>query len=296
MEERVMPYGEPVPTGTVENTTGWGYSMSDCECDFTDGKFPSQLPHIHDSLELYFHLSGDVSFLVGDRVYPLQKGDVVLSRRHELHLCVYNSPCVHRHLCGWVDIPGSGLPSVLSGREDFFPVVHLRGEDEERYLACAKDLARFGGDGRYATEALACLTEMFVLLRKNTGKERAENYPDDFRPILDYCNERFCEISGVEEICSHFFVSRSSLDRIFRRNLRIGPKEYLVSRKMAYAKRLLTEGKTVEDTAFLCGFGDASHFIAVFKKRFLVTPKTFQRRSGLLREREGEVGRPLPLP
>ena len=36
-------------------------------------------PHIHDSYEIYVNVSGDVAFLVNNSLYPVQKGDVVVS-------------------------------------------------------------------------------------------------------------------------------------------------------------------------------------------------------------------------
>ena len=54
--------------------------------------------------------------------------------------------------------------------------------------------------------------------------------------------------------------------------MHLSPKEFLEAKKLSYAKALLESGKSVTDVYTQVGFGDCSHFIAVFKKRFGETP------------------------
>lgn len=50
--------------------------------------------HVHDECEIYFNLSGDVSFMVEDNIYPITPGSAVITRPYENHHCIYHSmPC-----------------------------------------------------------------------------------------------------------------------------------------------------------------------------------------------------------
>lgn len=51
--------------------------------------------HSHKELELYINLSGDVSFLVENKLYPVKRGDIIVSRPEEYHHCVYHSDNEH---------------------------------------------------------------------------------------------------------------------------------------------------------------------------------------------------------
>lgn len=53
--------------------------------------------HIHPECEIYLNLSGDVSFMVEDRIYPITAGSVIITRPHEYHHCIYHSDKRHRH-------------------------------------------------------------------------------------------------------------------------------------------------------------------------------------------------------
>ena len=52
--------------------------------------------HTHKEFELYINLSGDVSFLVENNLYPVSRGDVIISRPGERHHCVYRSDQSHK--------------------------------------------------------------------------------------------------------------------------------------------------------------------------------------------------------
>lgn len=53
--------------------------------------------HIYSECEIYFNLSGDVSFMAGDNVYPVSRGSVIITRPYEYHHCIYHSDAVHRY-------------------------------------------------------------------------------------------------------------------------------------------------------------------------------------------------------
>lgn len=59
--------------------------------------------------------------------------------------------------------------------------------------------------------------------------------------------------------------------------MRIGRKpEHLYDRpKLELAKTLLWEGCTAEQVCYSLGFSSQSHFIALFKRRFGMTPREY---------------------
>lgn len=62
--------------------------------------------HIHEECEIYVNLSGDVSFVVENHIYPLKPGDIIITRPYEYHHCVYHSNKLHKHF--WVLFSSSG--------------------------------------------------------------------------------------------------------------------------------------------------------------------------------------------
>ena len=53
--------------------------------------------HIHKECEVYINLSGDVSFEVENRIYPISRGSVIITRPYEYHHCIYRSNALHEY-------------------------------------------------------------------------------------------------------------------------------------------------------------------------------------------------------
>ena len=53
--------------------------------------------HCHDCCEIYVNVTGDVSFMVEETLYPVSHGDAVITKPWEHHHCVYRSDRPHKH-------------------------------------------------------------------------------------------------------------------------------------------------------------------------------------------------------
>lgn len=227
--------------------------------------------HIHDFWEFYFNESGDVSFLVDGKVYPVRSGDAIVSRPNQLHMCVYNRESLHGYFCLWIeDCPA--LNEIIS------PDVPARITfPQSEFVKLRKNLVALClSDGSNAFDDTFRLLSVIlsVAANKKYGEE-TDVIPKSLQDVLDYVKRNIREITGVSEICDKFFLSPSTLDRMFRKHLGLTPKQYITSGKLSCAKQLLLQGESVEITAFSCGFADSSRFISVFKNKFGLTPRAF---------------------
>ena len=79
-------------------------SKADCSISHIDLDAVSPLnqneSHIHAECEIYINLSGDVSFEVENRIYPVSRGSVIITRPFEYHHCIYHSNRSHEHF--WI--------------------------------------------------------------------------------------------------------------------------------------------------------------------------------------------------
>ena len=76
----------------------------------------------------------------------------------------------------------------------------------------------------------------------------------------------------VKDIADAAYVSVSTLERYFEKNLRLSPSEYLKKRRLSHAAELLKNGTSVTDACHFSGFADCSKFIQLFRKHYGVTP------------------------
>ena len=236
--------------------------------------------HTHPYCEIYLCLSGDVSFMVENRVYPIAHGSVILTRPNEFHHCIYNSFSVpHRHFC--IQFSAEGNERLL-GRFFDRPLgtdnLICLGTEEMRDV---ETLCR-----TLLSEELTELMRYGIFLRLlaildegGAGEEAREEtvLPPDVDFALNYIQAHLMSPISVSEIAAEAHVSINTLERHFLSSMKVTPSEFLKERRLAYAETLLRAGRSVMEACEESGFADYSHFIALFRKRFGVTPLRYKK-------------------
>lgn len=234
-------------------------------------------PHIHNCIEIFFNVSGDASFLVNNRLYPLLYGDAILSRPSDVHVCLFNKSHIHEHFCLWIEGGEELFPFLYFKRED--ALFRFEKEGAEELAALFFDLHRLVTGQGSTLEKTACFLKILSFFEHSAPPARQEaGIPPLFQRILDDIHEHFSEIHHVNQLTDKYFISHATLNRWFRGYLHTSPRDYLESKKLACAVELLQRGETVTDACMKAGFPCCSHFIVLFKKKFGCTPLKYKKR------------------
>ena len=259
------------------STDGIGYFVTHARSVDPSQSTTTDPSHIHSDVEIYLKVSGDISFLVRNAVYPISRGDVILTRAGEMHHCIYQSARMHDHFCLWLsDSEGGELLSFLA--ESDINYIHLPEEEREQLIhrfyrlhKMFEDKDRLGA----GAEILGILSVLRKGMREGSVGQKLA-VPAGFQEILDHIQENCGEFANVSDLVERFFISPSTMNRWFSQYLHMTPKGYLESVKLSRAQRLLREGMSVTDVCFACGYCDSSHFIRAFKRKFSKTPGQFR--------------------
>ncbi|MBL8018976.1 MAG: helix-turn-helix transcriptional regulator [Leptospirales bacterium] len=79
----------------------------------------------------------------------------------------------------------------------------------------------------------------------------------------------------MREIGADFSISEDRLIRLFKENLGIPLRRYLLWVRLLKATRLLKEGINLTEAAHAAGFSDSAHFTRTFKENFGFVPSLF---------------------
>ncbi|WP_208724834.1 helix-turn-helix transcriptional regulator [Leptospira yasudae] len=79
----------------------------------------------------------------------------------------------------------------------------------------------------------------------------------------------------MNEIGKDFSVSEDRLIRLFKENLGIPLRRYLLWVRILEAAKLLKDGKSITEAAHAAGFSDSAHFTRTFKENFGFVPSLF---------------------
>ena len=96
---------------------------------------------------------------------------------------------------------------------------------------------------------------------------------------LLYIEQHIAEPLPLSKIAANLHCSESTLERLFRENLKITPFEFVRKKKMILAAALLREEKSVLDVGLQLGYSDNSHFIKLFRQYYGVTPLQYKKNS-----------------
>jgi AraC-like DNA-binding protein len=108
-------------------------------------------------------------------------------------------------------------------------------------------------------------------MRTDLKQKRANE--DHFPYILNYIDTVYNLNISVKEIAKNIGYSYDYFRELFQERMGISVKEYLLNKKLGYAKALLVSTDyTLAEIASMSGFSSASHLCLVFRSKVGKTP------------------------
>ena len=120
------------------------------------------------------------------------------------------------------------------------------------------------------------LLDLFLLIDRYR-REEIEGLSVEDR-IAEYIEKNICLNINVSTVCEKFFISPSSLYRLFTNKFGVSPKQFINAKKIEAAKRMIAvDGTPINAIAAALNFYDAHHFIRTFHAYTGMTPNEYRR-------------------
>ena len=236
-------------------------------------------PHIHSECEVCINLSGDISFVVENNIYPISPGDIIITRPSEYHHCIYHSDAPHRHF--WILISPEENHALLrlffdrnAGENN---LLRLSAENTEQLISLCHTLVTESGTPCEQLLRFFTLLALLESARPSAPLASSAAVPAALVSALGYIESNLSHPISMEELANATNVSVNTLERHFSRSMRITPTAFIRQKKLLFAQKLLRNGHTVQEACEQSGFSDYSHFIALFKKNFGITPLQYKK-------------------
>ncbi len=240
--------------------------------------------HIHSCYEVYLNITGDMSFSVENSVYPITHGDVIITKPNEFHHSIFHSDCQHEHFCLWIQSSSkiSHLLSFFRERKNGEKNLISMPADEKKELIQFFSVlyrAKISNNLGEIESLYALFGILNLLMKHHENTVPSIKLPQNLFQIIKYIDNNYSGDCDIKQLTEVFFISRSTLNRQFKKHLNISPSKYIESRRISAAKELLEKGESVQNVCIKCGFNDYSHFIALFRKKFGITPYKYSKKS-----------------
>ena len=228
-------------------------------------------PHFHNVCELIFFKSGDMSYMVDGRKYKLRKNMLVLSRPTDRHCLFLDSLADYERYNILFDekILPFNLYEKIPWRVN---VVDLNANKRVIDIFDKMDFycQNLSGDDLYQM-LINLIEEVFYNIIIETSNPINIDYTQTnalVQKAINYIDENLLTLKNLDDICNELYITKSHLHHLFIKHLKITPKKYINSKRLALAKREIVAGSNATDACFKCGFSDYAAFFRAYKKHF----------------------------
>jgi len=264
---------------TVPEMCPVGFSVSHVDID-AESPLNQSESHIHKECEIYLNLSGDVSFEVENRIYPISRGSAIITRPYEYHHCIYRSNRRHEHY--WITFSAEKNEDFLrmffgreKGRDN---LIRLDPAQLDELLAVLERLMDNESDPLQLRIDCLLLFRILHAGRRDGPVGYLEDLPRDVAEALRFMDRHLPEDVDIRAVAAAGNVSINTLERHFKAALGVTPSAMLRKKRLVASMEHLRSSESVTEAALRSGFPDYSNYIQLFRRQFGLTPLQYKKK------------------
>ena len=263
-------YNRILPTINIPEIMAYYYTIKSPNYKFKGER--------HNLYELTFVDRGTLDTSIDGVNYTLNSSDLIIYGKNQFHTQAVNNDLSCSYLTIMFDMKCDDESLICN------KVFHCRKELYKIIRTFAKNIS---SEIPYSENLiLSNFHEIIIRLFQydyldvddaKLSTETQQHFQDEIlEGILAYIKKMICSPITIEELCSKFAISRSSLQTLFKNNLNTSPKKYINDLKLSKSKELIKENKyTISEIAFMLGFNSIHYFSRAFTQHYEISPSEY---------------------
>lgn len=251
-----------------------------------------EMIHSHDCLELNFIIDGTGYYLIEDKSYPIEKGDIFLINNLEHHMAVHENNLkmlvfVFDQSFVWESADeydylkpfferGSNFSNKLNPDSDAYEtiktaILHIKEESEQQNTGWVLMIKAW------------LMVSLAMFYRYYSGQNALDahtqrNSYERIRKVVEYIHENFSAELSLKELSQIALMNKSYLSGLFTKVMHMRVFDYIELVRVNHGKMLLkTTDLSVLEIALDSGFKSSSYFSRIFKKLMGITPNEYRK-------------------
>ncbi|WP_246131967.1 helix-turn-helix transcriptional regulator [Paenibacillus hemerocallicola] len=252
--------------------------------------------HSHAHFEIYYFHGGKANYLIGDKIFVLSPGDLILMNGMTLHCpnvdmnVPYQRTIVHFEPAFLK--PFAEMPFSVHLLQPFYELknhrIHLQGSQRAEVEAMLERMCRLSLEegGLSRDRLIVSFLDLLVLVYELCqSSNTASAFPSDkerhAQNIIDFVEDHYQEDLHLEQLEDRLHLNKYYLSKLFKEVTGVTIFDYVYHKRINQAKIhfLLDKDLTVTDVCYKVGFKHPSHFTRMFKSRVGCTPDQYRKQT-----------------
>ncbi len=245
--------------------------------------------HHHDFYEIFFLISGKITYWAEDRTYHLKAGDILLMNPMVLHRPIpEGGSSGYDRIVLWINkeylekissnetklyrcFENSMSPNTnhLHTTKSLKNSMQTRLEDLVKEFYCEEFGSRICAEG-ILRQFMVELNRFFENAAVEQGNKK--EFSTLVTDVIEYIGENYMEDLSLDTLASHFYVSKYHLSHEFSGAMGTGVYRYIMLKRLLVARQLLLKGVSANEACTKCGFKDYTNFYRAFKAEYGISP------------------------
>lgn len=270
--DKPIPYNRVKPTFSIEEILAYYYVVKMPKYVFPGEK--------HRFYELTYVDTGVLTSTVEGVAHHIKANQCMLYGPNQFH----DQHVVGDSSCSYLTVIFQAKTTISESiLNRVFACTRSMVDTIQRFVKASDDVTPYQSD-----EMISALTSMIISMlqydsQKNKTKPTTpinQHFEDILvDEIVSYINNHLYEPLPIDQICTHFSISRSTLQNLFKNNINIAPKQYINEAKLNHSRSLIRKGDyTISEVAGLLGFNSIHYFSRKFTQYYGITPSEYSRK------------------
>lgn len=263
------------------------YTMEGCY-EFNEGEHKitnndSFQLHTHNEYEIYTYIKGDSDYVVENKMYDLEPGDMIIIRKNEMHRVHHKRECDYKRMVimvspeffkkyGCEEYEKAFTNSFLdNGNKISVDMAKKTGLSDavarlwKYYKSCKR---------KDAPVIISTIIEILYLINEVSDFKPSAIEPPHIKRVMNYIITNLSSDISLDTLANEFYVSKYHLCNIFKKFTGLTIGEYITQKRLSLAEDLVKEGESLSDAALKVGFKSYSSFYKAYKKSYGKIPRT----------------------